>query len=114
MLHYKLHPPSGGRTYLLASIFAFTDLILVSILFFSKSTAVWGLLLNSFLAFLGIILMADYSLDATIHNWMKIRPWQDFFAWLLETTFPDISIAAADFFVGLALYSATMADHKRV
>jgi len=60
--------------------------VAVSILFFFKSTAVWGLLLNSFLAFLGIILMADYSVDATIHGWIKVMPWQNFFGWLLQTT----------------------------
>jgi hypothetical protein len=113
MLHFRIHPPSGGRTYLLANIFAFTDLILVSILFYSRKTAVWGLLLNSFLAFLGIILMADFSLNATIHNSIKITPQQNFLTWILQTTFPDISVAAADFFVGTALYSATMADQKK-
>ncbi len=97
---------------MLASVFAFLDLVLVSILFFFKKTAVWGLLLNSFLAFLGIILMADYSLDATIHNWIKVKPWQNLFAWFLQTTFADIAIVVADFLVGLALYSAIMADQK--
>jgi len=86
LLHFRIHPPKGGTTYLLANLFAGLDLVAVSILFFFKSTAVWGLLLNSFLAFLGIILMADYSVDATIHGWIKVMPWQNFFGWLLQTT----------------------------
>lgn len=104
-LHYKIHPPSGGTTYLIANLFAAADLVMVSILFLSKASAVWGLLLNSFLAFLGIILMSDYSLDATIHGWIKISPVKQPLAWLLQTTFPDVVLAAVDFLVGLVLYN---------
>jgi len=91
--------------YLLANVGAVLDLVLVSILFLYRGTAVWGLLLNSFLAFLGIILMADYSLDATLHGFIKVKPQDNFISWLLQTTFADITILLADFLVGLALYN---------
>jgi hypothetical protein len=106
MLHFKIHPPTGGRMYFLANVGAVLDLVVVSILFLSRGTAVWGLLLNGFLAFLGIILMADYSLDATLHGFIKVTPQENFIAWLLETTFPDIMILLADFLVGIALYNS--------
>ena len=70
-----------------------------------------GLLLNSFLAFLGIIMMADFSLHATLAGQIKIMPGQNFFGWLLLTTFADIMILVADFLIGLALYRAILYQH---
>ena len=87
------------------------DLVLVSLLFLSRSTALLGVILNSFLAYLGIIMMADFSLNATLSGQLKIMPWDNFFAWLLLTTFPDIAILAADLLLGLALYRVIMTDH---
>jgi S-adenosylmethionine:tRNA ribosyltransferase-isomerase len=87
-----------------------TLLLLVSALFRFRGTALLGLLLNSFLAFLGIIMMADYSLSATLAGQVKIMPGAYLFGWLLLTTFPDIMIALADFLMGLALYRAILAE----
>jgi len=86
------------------------DLVLVSALFRFRETALLGLLLNSFLAFLGIILMADFSLAATLAGQIKAMPGQNLFGWFLQTTFPDIMILLADFFLGLALYRAILAN----
>jgi len=108
MLHFRIHPPDRGLTYLFANVFAGLDLVVVSGLFLSRRTAVWGLLLNSFLAFLGIILMADFSVVATLAGKIKVSPTDDFIRWLLQTTLPDIAIAFADFLVGQALYRALL------
>ena len=62
LLHYRIHPPGKDLTYLWPNLFSVIDLVLVSALFRFRSTALLGLLLNSFLAFLGIIMMADFSL----------------------------------------------------
>jgi len=110
MLHFRVHPPGDNPTYLWPTLFSLIDLVLVSALFRFRSTALSGLLLNSFLAFLGIIMMADYSLSATLAGQVKVMPGYNFFGWLLLTTFPDIMIALADFFVGLALYRAILAE----
>jgi hypothetical protein len=64
MLHYRVHPPTD-LTHLWPNLFSVSDLILVSALFLFRDTALLGLLFNSFLAFLGIIMMADFSLSAT-------------------------------------------------
>jgi len=109
MLHYRVHPPKD-LTYLWPSLLSLIDLVLVSALFRFRSTALLGLLLNSFLAFLGIIMMADFSLSATLAGQMKVMPGVNFFGWLLLTTFPDIMIALADFLTGLALYRAILAE----
>ncbi len=110
MLHLRIHPPKD-TTYLWPNLFSLIDLGLVSLLFLSRGTALLGLILNSFLAYLGIILMADYSISATRDGWIKIMPWDNFFGWLLLTTFPDIAVLFADFLVGLALYKVIMSEH---
>jgi hypothetical protein len=110
MLHLRIHPPGEELTDLWPNLFSVIDLVLVSALFLFRSTALLGLLLNSFLAFFGIIMMGDYSLSATLAGHLKIMPGQNFFGWLLLTTIPDIMVAVADFFVGLALYRAILAE----
>ena len=109
MLHFRIHPPKD-LTYLWPNLFSLIDLVLVSALFLSRGTALLGLLLNSFLAFLGIIMMADFSISATLAGQMKVMPGQNFFGWLLLTTFSDIMILVADFFIGLALYRAILSE----
>jgi hypothetical protein len=109
LLHYRIHPPKD-LTYLWPNLFSLMDLVLVSALFRFRGTVLFGLLLNSFLAFLGIIMMADYSLAATLAGQVKVMPGVSFFGWLLLTTFPYIMIALADYLTGLALYRAILAE----
>jgi hypothetical protein len=110
MIHFRIHPPGDELTDLWPNLFSVIDLVLVSTLFLFRPTALLGLLLNSFLAFFGIIMMGDYSLSATLAGHMKVMPGQNFIGWLLLTTFPDIMVALADFLVGLALYRAILAE----
>jgi hypothetical protein len=112
MLHYRLHPPRHSLTHFWATLFCCLDLVLVSILFLYKSTAVWGLLLNSFLAFLGIIMMSDLTIVSTYAGWIKASPGDQPFQWVLQSMLPDIIILVADFLVGLALYRIIMAEPK--
>ena len=109
MLHLRIHPPDE-LTDLWPNLFSIIDLVVVSALFLSRGTALLGLLLNSFIAFLGIILMADYAVSATVAGHIKVMPGVNFFGWLLLTTFPDIMILVADFLVGLGLYRAILAE----
>ena len=109
LLHLRIHPPKD-TTYLWPNLFSMLDLVLVSLLFLFRSTAILGVILNSFLAFLGIIMMADFSLSATLGGKVAVSPAANFFGWLLLTTFPDIAILVADFFVGLALYRVIMTE----
>jgi len=114
LLHYKIHTPGEDPTDLWPNLFSLIDLVLVSALLRFRGTALLGLLLNSFLAFLGIIMMADYSLSATLAGQVKVMPGVNLFGWLLATTFPDIMIALADFLTGLALYRAILAEKSEV
>ena len=113
LLHLRIHPPGGGPTYIWPNLFAAVDLVVVSLLFLSRATAILGLLLNSFMAFLGIIMMTDFSLSATLAGKIQPLPQADFFGWLLQTTLADIAILVADFLVGLALYRAVTAEHSK-
>jgi len=103
LLHLRLHP-LDELSDLWPNLFSVIDLVVVSLLFLFRSTAVLGVILNSFLAFLGIIMMADFSISATLAGKVAVSPGANFFGWLLLTTFPDIAFLVADLMVGLALY----------
>lgn len=109
MLHYKLHPfmvadtlnPGAfvfNWTNFFASPFSMIDVILVTILFLSRKTAVYGYLLNGFIVIYGTILMGHFSIARLMTN--PFLPSQ----WLMNSLWPDIGLAWADFFVGKALY----------
>jgi hypothetical protein len=112
LLHFKIHPPQENLTNFWATLFCSLDLVLVSILFLSKNTAVWALLLNSFIAFLGIIMMTDLMIVSQYAGWIKTSPWQQPFQWLKESMVPDIAILVADLMVGLALYRTIMTEPR--
>jgi hypothetical protein len=109
MLHYRIHPfmaadkLNPGRfhfrgTFFLANIFPFIDVVLVTVLFLSKRTAVYGYLLNGLLVIYGTIFMIHFSLAGFMAQ--AIPPSQ----WIMKSLLPDIGLAWADFFVGKALY----------
>ncbi|MBE0618880.1 MAG: hypothetical protein IH608_13305 [Proteobacteria bacterium] len=104
LLHLRIHPPNKGIAFFWGNFFAWADLVAVSALFLSRRTAVYGLLLNSFIAILGVILMADFTLANTLAGKVKVAPGEDFLGWLLLTTLPDIAILVGDFLAGQALY----------
>jgi|OpeIllAssembly_1097287.scaffolds.fasta_scaffold667243_2 hypothetical protein len=108
-IHYfmvpdKLHPGEFifDGTKLLASLLPLIDVIVVTALFMSRKTAVYGYLLNGLIVIYGTILMAHYSIAEIA---AKLIP---FPAMILKSTLPDIGIAWADFFVGKALYDLYM------
>ena len=86
-------------------------MLLVCPLFLFRYTAILAVILNSFLAYLGIIMMADFSLSATLAGQVKVMPGVSFFGWLLQTTFSDITVLVGHLLVGLALYRVIMMEH---
>jgi hypothetical protein len=112
MLHYRIHPPQASLTNFWASLFPGIDLVVVSILFLFRGTAIWALLLNSFIAYIGIILMSDLTIASILKGAIKVSPWEQPFAWLLQTMLPDIMILIADLFVGMALYKITVSSAR--
>jgi hypothetical protein len=113
LLHYRIHnfmvpdrlnPGSFifDGTKFLSFIFPVIDVVLVTLLFMSRKTAVYGYLLNGLIVIYGTIFMAHFSIAEMS---AKSIPSD---AWLLKSTLPDIGIAWADFFVGKALYDITI------
>lgn len=108
-LHYRIHNfmvpdrSSPGlvifdATKFLSFIFPVIDVVVVTLLFTSRKTAVYGYLLNGLIVIYGTVFMAHFSIAEISAK--AIPPG----AWLLKSTLPDIGIAWADFFVGKALY----------
>jgi len=106
MVADPLHPGvfSFNVSLLPATLFPLLDVFVVTALFMSRSTAVYGYLLNGLLVIYGTILMAHYSLAEMTVRSLPIQ------AMLLKSTLPDIFIAWGDFFVGKALYDSYMKE----
>jgi hypothetical protein len=113
LLHYrvhnfmvadKLHPGSFvfDGTKFLATLFPLIDVMLVTALFMSRKTAVYGYLLNGLIVIYGTIFMAHFSLTEMAAKSIPLQ------AMFLKSTLPDIGIAWADFLVGKALYDLYM------
>ena len=104
-IHYfvianKLHPGQTefSGSLFLATLFPAIDVVLVTILFLSRKTAVYGYLLNGMLVIYGTIFMAHFSIAQMIAKSVPLQ------SMLLSSTLPDIAVLWADFFVGKALY----------
>jgi hypothetical protein len=114
LLHLRIHnymvadPLTGVKhfdgTRFLAFIFPLIDVVVVTALFMSKRTSVYGYLLNGIIVIYGTVFMAHYSIAELT---AKSAPLQ---AWLMKSTLPDIGIAWADFFVGKVLYDISMRE----
>jgi hypothetical protein len=109
LLHYRIHyfmvadRLHAGATvfsgsFFLASLFPLIDVLLVTALFLSRKTAVYGYLLNGMLVIYGTVFMAHFSLAQMMAKSIPVP------SMFLNSTLPDIAILWADFFVGRALY----------
>jgi hypothetical protein len=109
LLHYRIHSfmvhdrinPDIVRfdgTKFLSFLFTFLDVVLVTALFASRKTFVYGYLLNGMIVIYGTVFMAHYSIAEFA---AKSVPAGEWFA---KSTLPDIGVAWADFFTGKALY----------
>ncbi len=119
MLHFRIHPfivqdkinPENyvfDSTKFLATLLPLIDLFIVTLLFTSERTAVYGYLLNGMLVIYGTIFMVHYSIAEMIAKSIPLAKM------VLRSTLPDIAIAWADFFVGKILYEAYLREkHKK-
>jgi hypothetical protein len=103
IVHYTIHPfmeaNHFSRTFFLANILPLLDVVLVTILFLSRKTAIYGYLLNGLIVIFGTVLMAHFNIAGLMAN--PIPPSQ----WIMDSMLPSIAITWADFFVGKALYN---------
>jgi hypothetical protein len=100
MVPDKMNPGSTifDGTRFLSFIFPLIDVIVVTLLFLSRKTAVYGYLLNGLIVIYGTVFMAHFSLAEMAAKSIPLSQM------LMKSTLPDIGIAWADFFVGKALY----------
>ena len=112
LLHYRIHnfmvlahePSKAGfnSTHFLAFLFPLIDVIVVTALFASRKTAVFGYVLNGMIVIYGTVFMAHFSI---VELTAKAVPIQE---WVIKSTLPDIGISWGDFFIGKALYDLNM------
>ncbi len=112
LLHYRIHnfmvlahdqsQPVFDSTHFLAFLFPLIDVVVVTALFASRKTAVYGYVLNGMIVIYGTVFMAHFSIAELT---TKSAPIQD---WLIKSTLPDIGISWGDFFIGKALYDLNM------
>lgn len=109
MLHYRIHnfmvPDNADPTIVtfdatrfLSFIFPLVDVVVVTALFMSRGTAVYGYLLNGIIVIYGTVFMAHFSIAELTS---RSAPAAD---WVMKSTLPDIAIAWGDFLVGKTLY----------
>ncbi len=104
-IHYflvpdKLHPGVFvfDKTKFLANLFPLIDVVLVTALFLSRKTAIYGYLLNGLLVIYGTVFMAHFSLAEMAAKNLPVS------SLLINSTLSDIGILWSDFLVGKALF----------
>jgi|GEM_PF-561507 len=109
-LHLRIHPflvpdkVNPGQTlfvgsFLAASFFSLLDLVVVSLLFTTRRTAVYGFVLNGMVVIFGTVLMTHFSIVK-----LSVNPSLPLYQMLFNSTLPDIALAWADFLVAATLY----------
>ena len=115
MLHLRIHPflaPDKANpgtlffrpSFVAASLFPLLDVVLVTLLFSFRRTAVYGHLLNGLIVIYGTILMAHFSIAVLAPQSLPLLQS------IMKSTLPDIALAWADFLVGAALYRSWMRE----
>ncbi len=118
MLHFRIHPfivqdkmnPENyvfDSTKFLATLLPLIDLFIVTLLFTSGRTAVYGYLLNGMLVIYGTIFMMHYSIAEMLAKSIPLGEM------VLRSTLPDIAIAWADFFAGKMLYDIYIKENNK-
>jgi hypothetical protein len=110
MLHLRIHPiwaPDKANpavqifrgSFIIASLLPLLDVVVVTALFASRRTAVYGYLLNGLIVIYGTVLMFHFMIARLGPAGAPLMDWL-----LWKSTLPDIGLAWADFFVGAVLY----------
>jgi hypothetical protein len=97
MLHSRIHPITQNPSFLVPFYAGILSSVVVPLLFFFPKTIAYGYVLNGFLAIIGTIVMAHFSLA----HWPAQATLQTI---LLKTLLADILILWGKFFVGKALF----------
>jgi hypothetical protein len=115
LLHYRIHNfmvqdalnpgiAHFSGTKFLAFLFPLIDMVVVTLLFISRTTSVYGYLLNGMIVIYGTVFMSHFSIAELT---ARSAPAAD---WVMKSTLPDIGIAWGDFFIGKALYDINLKE----
>jgi hypothetical protein len=104
----KAHPGTSvfRASFVAASVLPLLDLVLVTWLFCSRRTAVYGYLLNGMIVIFGTVLMGHFGIVALAGLAVPAPLSQ----WLFKSMAIDITLAWADFFAGKALYDSWLRE----
>jgi hypothetical protein len=97
LLHLRVHSPSANSLNYIPFFAGLFSIVVVPWLFFFRRLIHWAYLLNGFGVIIGVILMADFSLD-------KLPPDFTLGTIILNTTLADIFILCCKFAAGKALF----------
>ena len=97
LLHLRIHPPSVDSINYIPFFIGLANVAIIPWLFLFRRTIHWAYILNGISVLIGIILMADFSLD-------KLPPDLTVRAIFIGTTLDDILLLAGKFIMGKALF----------
>jgi len=123
MLHYRVHPPlvdvkpqfeiqrQGGQATILAakkfsfshglaSIFSLIDIFLITTLFLSRRTVIYGFLLKGIFTIFAVVLMSHFSIAGLLNKNTALLDW------VFKSTLPDSLIALGGFLIAKAVYDS--------
>ena len=118
ILHMAAHPmfaPDNAHpgvtvfraSFVAATLMPLLDLVLVTWLFCSRRTAVYGYLLNGLLVIYGTVLMGHLGITAIAGLAARSTSLTE---WVFKSNIIDITLAWADFSAGKALYDSWMRE----
>ena len=97
LLHVRIHPFSQNASNVIPVISGVLSILVIPVLFSFKNTIAYGYVLNGFLAIVGTIVMAHFS----IAHWPTPTTLESI---ILQTTLADILIVWSKFFIGKSLF----------
>jgi len=97
LLHLRIHAPSAHSVNYIPFFIGLINIAVIPWLFLARRLIHWAYILNGMSVLIGIILMADFSLD-------KLPPDFTLSTLALGTTLADILVLAGKFMFGKALF----------
>lgn len=97
LLHLRIHSPSAHPVNYIPFFIGLVNFAIIPWMFFFRPVINWAYILNGMSVIIGVILMADFSID-------KLPPELSLSAIFLNTTLADIIMLGGKFTIGKALF----------
>ncbi len=106
LLHLRIHPFTENTSFLTNFSAGILSIVIVPLLFLRKGTIHYGYVLNGFIAIVGTVTMAHFSLAQPPSSLTPA-------SMLLKTTLPDILILWGKFFIGKILFDCEVFGYNK-